>query len=219
MIDCETTGREKHDHVVEIAAVDVDRHGAPLDCIKQTLVNPGCKIPPESSAHHHITDEMVQGAPNLKTALEEYIGADCYVAHNSRYDQTYLGTFDTPWIDTYRSALVAWPDAPSYSNQALSYYLKTKRPPVDAGFPHRALYDAWTTAFLFAELTRKLSIDELVEISSKPARLSRIGFGKHRGESFCDIPTDYLQWMQKQDFDEDIAYTVEVELKNRQNII
>jgi len=51
--------------------------------------------------------------------------------------------------------------------------------------------------------------NKMMEISSKPVLLSRMFFGKHKGELFRDIPVDYLKWLSGQDdLDEDMRFTV-----------
>lgn len=53
-----------------------------------------------------------------------------------------------------------------------------------------------------------------MDISSKPVLLSRLFFGKHKGERFRDIPVDYLMWLSgKDDLDGDMRFTVEHYLK------
>jgi exodeoxyribonuclease X len=56
--------------------------------------------------------------------------------------------------------------------------------------------------------------NKMMDISRKPVLLTRMFFGKHKGELFKDIPKDYLQWLSKQDdLDEDMRFTVEHYLK------
>lgn len=221
IIDCETTGIEDDSRVVEIASVDMPS-AAPTPCNpKQTLVNPQCAIPPEVMAIHHITNDMVASAPLFAHVHDEFFGADVYVAHNAKFDQKYLGAFGKPWICTYKCALLAWPDAPSHSNAALYYWLCVKsgrpqQPPACEGGHHRALFDVHMTAAVFgAFLEAGWTQERMVEITSAPAILPRINFGKHRGTRFQDLPKDYLQWMQGQSFDEDVAHTVRYELERR----
>lgn len=216
VIDCETTGLDPiEDRVVEIGCVDLNENGA-FEGVMQTLVNPLRDIPPKASAIHHITTAMIEEdmSPTYGEAILGFHGANYYVAHNSRFDQQFL-TVNGPWIDTYRCSVIAWPDAPGHGNQVLSYFLDLPRPPEDCGHAHRALYDAWTTAFLFQRLMDRFSIDEMLEISSRPALLPRINFGKHAGTAFGDLDGGYLTWMSNQDFDEDIMFTVAHEIRRR----
>ena len=38
--------------------------------------------------------------------------------------------------------------------------------------------------------------------SSGPALLAKVGFGKHRGKRWSEVPADYLQWLVKSDMDD-----------------
>lgn len=213
IIDVETTGVDPlSDRICEIAAVDVDTDTEATSTM-QSLIDPLIPIPCTASAVHHITDEMVRGAPKLDEVIERYFGADIYVAHNNRFDEKFLPPFKKPWIDTLRCAYYAWPDAPSFSNQALSYWLKAPRPEGDQA--HRALFDCWTTFGLLSLLAEKHSIYQLLEWSSKPATLPMLCFGKHAGKKFSQVDIGYLLWMLGQDFDEDVMFTARAELKRR----
>jgi exodeoxyribonuclease X len=55
----------------------------------------------------------------------------------------------------------------------------------------------------------KHSPAELYAITQGPNKLRNIGFGKHKGMKFEDIPRDYLQWMlNKNEWDKDTMFTV-----------
>lgn len=213
VIDIETTGTDYlEDRICEIGAVDFDsdtRETTP----HSHLINPLRPIPCTASAIHHITDEMVKDAPILSDVSAQYFGADIYVAHNNRFDMKFLPPFGKPWIDTLRCAYYVWPDAPSFSNQALSYYTGAPRPAV--GNSHRALFDCWTTLGLLIKLIENHSFDTLRKWSSEPALLPKLRFGKHAGKKFSEVDGGYLQWLLNQDFDEDVMFTARHELKRR----
>jgi len=60
--DTETTGiRPDKDRIIEIAAFDPKENKT-----FHSLIHPGCPIPKEASAIHHIYDETVKDAPALK---------------------------------------------------------------------------------------------------------------------------------------------------------
>lgn len=87
-LDTETTGLSSSSRVVQIAIVDDD--GRPLI---DTLINPGVPIPPDASAIHGITDEMVRDAPTLAHAMPSIIAAvrcRTLVIYNSAYDMQFL---------------------------------------------------------------------------------------------------------------------------------
>lgn len=218
VVDTETTGLEPPAAVVELAAIEL------MDGVvsrgRSTLVNPGIPIPPEMSAIHHIIDDDVVDEPDFAAAMALILPPDAdvvaYAAHNSRFDSQWINSGGLPWIDTYRCAIRIWPDAPSHSNQALRYFLNL---PVvrERTLPaHRALPDCYITAHLLALILEKISFDDAVKMSSRPAVLPKVNFGKHVGLKWLDVPTDYLEWCLNQDMHEDVIYTCRLHLQHRQ---
>ena len=205
IIDCETTGTTDDDQVVEIGSVDLkDRE---LANAMSTLVQPTIPIPPVACAVHHITDDMVAGAPSIEEAMAPYMDARVFAAHNCAFDRRFL-PFEGDWICTYKAAMTVWPDAPEHKNQVLRYWLGLPALPDWVGInPHRALFDAWTTAMLLQRLLDQRSVEELVEISGKPLLLPFLRFGKHANVPMREVPKDYLEWILREDFDEDVMHT------------
>jgi exodeoxyribonuclease X len=222
VIDCETTGIDDEARVVEVAAVryDFDFGSSSNGQIFQTLINPGVPIPATASAIHHIVDEMCADAPDLDAALSWLRSSEpmVWIAHNAKFDRRFLGPLGDRWVCTYKCALQQWPDAPSHSNQVLSYWLKAPRPPESTGHTHRALFDAWTTVGILDALKREgWTLERMLEVSGKPALLPRFRFGKHANVPLSQVPGDYLQWMLRQDFDEDVMFTADSELQRRRS--
>lgn len=232
VVDLETTGLAPPDAApCEVGAVDIREHCdlAPwkIDSVSYSLLcNPSRPIPPEISAIHHIVDEDVSDAPFWPSVIEQVSARDdgmlspqVFAAHNAKFERQWFTdevTGGKPWICTYKCAVRLWPDAPSHGNQALRYWLKPNGLDREiAAVAHRAFPDAYVTAFLLLEMLKKESVETLIEWTSKPILLSTIRFGKHAGKKFAELPTDYLQWMTRQDFDEDVAFTVKAELKRR----
>lgn len=219
LLDVETTGMEDDARVVEIAAMTgrFFERGAKIEKTVNTLVNPGVPIPCTASAVHHITDEMVRGAPNLDEVMGAFPAADLYIAHNAAFDRRFLPQLqDRPWACTLKVAYAEFADAPSYGLQALRYWLGTPGPPAGSGsHAHRAMYDVWTLAGLFQDLSaRGWNRERMIEVSARPRLLRTISFGKHAGMKFTDLPRDYLQWMSRQtDWDEDVAFTIAETMK------
>ncbi len=91
VFDTETTGREHDARIVEIAAARVRLSDGAVESMWSQLVNPGCRIPPETSAIHGITDALVRGAPSIAQVLPVFLRA-CVtrqlplVAHNAVFD-------------------------------------------------------------------------------------------------------------------------------------
>ena len=63
--DLETTGTNiTNDRIVEISVVKVLPDGSEI--VKTRRINPGCPIPAEATAVHHITDEDVKNEPEFR---------------------------------------------------------------------------------------------------------------------------------------------------------
>ncbi|WP_306150700.1 exonuclease domain-containing protein [Roseovarius sp. MMSF_3281] len=225
VIDTETTGMDPEaDKMVEIAAVWDDGTFA------QSLVYPEDRqISFGAMATHHITHEMVMDAP-LAVEVAEVIGLSnlapdtVLVFHNAAYDRDFLPAElrEKSWICTYRCALHLLPDAESHSNGALWYELGLHHdmPPEAGHMPHRALFDALMTSDLMTWMTDQvmpddgswedrldIAVQKLIELSTAPVVLKKCRFGKHSGEEWANIPSGYMQWVLRQDFDQDVKHT------------
>lgn len=178
----------------------------------------GGPITPRARAIHHIADSDVAqynefSAPDwIKLVADEDV--DYYAAHNMTFDRAQIeravGPTEKPWICTLKCARVAWPDAPAFGNQVLRYWRGIEKvvEPADL-YPHRALYDAQVTSWLLIDLIAAFDgdLERMVKVSSEPSLLQKITFGKHRGKLWSEVPRDYLSWVLKQDFDEDVQLT------------
>lgn len=233
--DVETCGLESGDGVVEIGWCDVKPvlhdgvvvpHRWAVGVPRAVLVNPGRRIPPDMSAIHHITDEMVADAPTLGDALSDLPGAvDAYAAHHAIFEQSFLCGDEPPllpragWICTWKGAIHLAPRAPTHSNQGLRYFLKLAVDPELASPPHRAGPDAYVTACLLIRMLAKATVDELVAITARPAILPYLSFGEHAMKPIEQVPESYLTWILKKGakkpgeekhaggFDEDVRAT------------
>lgn len=93
VFDLETTGLSPEtDEIIEISGIKV-RDGKVAEEFS-TLVNPGRPIPLDATRVNGITDQMVQDAPELKSALEKFLafaGRDILVGHNiHNFDMNFL---------------------------------------------------------------------------------------------------------------------------------
>ena len=90
--DLETTGLSpRKDRIIEIGAVLMKR-GQEIDRF-QTFVDPGFRLDKEISDLTGITDEMLKGAPDIREVLPkllEFVGDRVLVAHNARFDTTFV---------------------------------------------------------------------------------------------------------------------------------
>ncbi len=93
VFDLETTGlNPAKDAIIEISGIKV-KNSQPVEEFS-TLVNPGMPIPPAATRVNGITDGMVDGAPDLREALGnflDFIGTEILVGHN-------IHTFDTNFL-------------------------------------------------------------------------------------------------------------------------
>lgn len=224
--DCETTGMPETEgaEVIELGRVDVDMQTLEVVNPWRGFIRPKRPIPPETMAVHHITLAEIdaEGAvENPWAQLWHGCGPDdVVVAHNMGFEQKFHDGNGRRWVCTYKCARAVWPDAPSHSNQALRYWIGIDDlamfDPARAMPPHRALPDAYVTAFLLRELLRVKSIDELVHISKYPALLKTMTFGKHKGTTYAEAPMDYLEWIvSKSDMDEDTKFSAKYWLAKR----
>lgn len=223
-IDLETTGTDPKVHdIIEIASVDITKDGFANPITQFVLLPSGKSIPPESSAVHHLIEEDITNGIALPDALNRFIGADWYLAHNAPFEQSFL---PPAWrfVCTYKAALRVWPDAPGHSLQTLRYWLKlihplgTMRTKID---PHRALSDVIVTAAVFHEMLKAgAKWGQLVQWSSEPPVHKWCRFGnKHRNKTFAEIASadpSYLTWIiDKSEMDDGIKHSARVALEHR----
>jgi len=218
-LDTETTGTEKEDRLCQLA------YKTEKGEIVNKLFKPPLPIKIDSMCVHHITNEMVADKPAFKGGpdYQKLVGLlsgdkNILVAHNAKFDVDMLekeGIHPKRIICTLKLARHIDPEGkiPRYSLQYLRYFLGIK---VEVT-AHDALGDVLVLEKLFERLFVKMSKtiapaaveNRMMDISSKPVLLSRMYFGKHKGERFRDIPKDYLQWLSgKDDLDEDMRFTV-----------
>jgi len=218
-LDTETTGTEKEDRLCQLA------YKLETGEIVNQLFNPPLPIEIEAMSVHHITNEMVENKPTFKGSpdhqkLVTLLNDDknILVAHNAKFDVDMLvkeGIHPKKVICTLKLARHLDPNGviPKYKLQYLRYYLGIQ---IEAT-AHDALGDILVLEKLFERLFARMSKDigpsavenKMIDISSKPVLLSRMFFGKHKGELFRDIPVDYLKWLSgKDDLDEDMRFTV-----------
>ena len=91
--DLETTGVNiTHDKIVEISYIKIYPNGEEEE--KTLRVNPGCHIPEEATAVHHITDEDVKDCPKFKDIAKNlskvFEGCDIAGFNSNRFDMPLL---------------------------------------------------------------------------------------------------------------------------------
>jgi exodeoxyribonuclease X len=138
---------------------------------------------------------------------------DVFVAHKWAFETQWLGEHlqSRPAICTYKAALRLWPEAPGHGNQVLRYWLRPKdlNSAIASG-AHRALPDAYVTAFILRELLELATKEELIAWTGEPALLPRVTFGQYRGRGWDEVPLDYLAWIvDRSELGEDIRFTAQ----------
>lgn len=227
VVDFETTGDDPaKDQIIEVGWYDVYADGT-IGAPQQFFVKPTVPISFQARAVHHISDEDVAGGcaqGDIEFRMIE--GAPrAFVAHNAKFEQSFVPSLAAhPWLCTYKCALRLWPGAPRHSNQVLRYWLELDQlPEFDSDTampPHRALPDAYTTAFIFRRMLAEEGENRLKRLmawSKEPGVLPMITFGKHKNSQWTEAPADYLRWIvDKSDMDEDVKFTAMKELVRRE---
>lgn len=201
--DTETTGvKADNDKIIEIAAYD------PVNDLSfERLIDPERPIPPEASAIHNITNEMVQGKPSFEIIGQEFIefceGEVILIAHNNdAFDLPFLQNsfhnygleMPSKWrfLDSLKWARRYRSDLPKHSLQFLREYF---------GFPpnnaHRALDDVLVLHQVFSELIDDIPIDKAYELMQEARDIKHMPFGKYQGMPLTKVPKDYLNWLDK----------------------
>jgi DNA polymerase-3 subunit epsilon len=118
VLDTETTGIDTEtDQVIELGLVAFEFVPATGEIVRVTgvydsLEDPGVPIPPEVTAIHGITDDMVAGCRIDDAAVARFVaGAHWIVAHNAAFDRPVierrLPLFESlPWVCSY--AEIPW---------------------------------------------------------------------------------------------------------------
>lgn len=230
VVDVETCGLPPNDaQIVEVATVDLVSAGDPAlwgrGKMWSSLVNPGRPIPPEASAVHHITDDMVKDAPRFADLPPFLAAADLVCAHAAKFERECLRLNDASadvdimrWICTYKCGVLLFPDAPNHKNQTLRYFLGLKLADASLALPHRALGDAYVTAAILRTFLRAATIEQMVEASSGPVMLPKLTFGEHAMKPIAEVPTSYFEWIvhkSKGPWDEDVLHTAKCQLAER----
>lgn len=219
--DTETTSLQPDARLVQLAMLDENNDGIVI------FANPGVPIALSAMATHHITDEkaatfqpFVGHVEMVKQMAKDF----CFVAHNAEYDCMILKTegVEIPNFICTKKVAQDLLDIEQYKLQYLRYYFHCEfEQEIN---PHDAMDDTVVLKAVFEQLANlvqmKYGLDDLdaihkkmQEISLRPVLLRRIGFGKHAGTAFKDIPRDYLKWLDGQgNADKDLQFTLDTYL-------
>lgn len=162
VFDTETTGLEpdKGDEICQIAALRIVG-GAVVENEKlDLLVNPGRSIPASATKIHHITNEMVKSAPDIRRAgsnFHSFARGAVLVAHNAPFDLAFLRkhqndighAFDNPVIDTVLLSAILFGQDEVHTLDAICERLGITIPPE---LRHTAMGDTDATAQVFLKM-------------------------------------------------------------------
>ncbi len=182
VVDVETTGGSPASSALtEIAAAKYQGG----ECVGefQSLVDPGCGVPPLISLLTGITDAMVRGAPSVSSVLPsllEFVQGSVIVGHNVGFDLSFLDAalgadgyepLGNITLDTLALARrLVRPDVPNCKLRTLATALRLDHLP-----SHRALDDVRATADLLHRLIEHASgydcfvLGDLIDLVARPA--------------------------------------------------
>lgn len=190
--DIETTGlKVKFDAITEIGAV-VLKNGEVTDRF-QTFVKPNRRLSPEIIGLTGITDEMLQDAPSLKSALTDFldfVDGRPLAAHNAEFDIGFIRegcrkvklSFHPAYIDSLILAQNLMPQLNKFKLDIVAEALD-----LPAFQHHRASDDAATVAYMlipFWKMLHERGIDQLQNVNKemeklRPLNQKRKRFPKH----------------------------------------
>ncbi|MGH9283782.1 MAG: exonuclease domain-containing protein, partial [Acidimicrobiales bacterium] len=187
VVDLETTGTAPgRSRIIEVGAARF-RGGECLGTF-QTLVNPGCEVPPFITVLTGIAEAVLVPAPSIEEVLPsllEFLGDAVLVGHNLRFDTSFLDAalhasgrrpLHQPRVDTLALArrLLAG-EVPDRRLSTLARFFRTGTEP-----NHRALDDVLATAEVLHGLLERagtfgiLALDDLLAFPSTVAALAKL---------------------------------------------
>lgn len=222
-LDVETTGTEEKDRLCQVAYC---MHGK---CFSENF-KPPLPISIDAMSVCHITNEMVADCPpfmesDFAEELKKTIAkGGILVAHNAQFDLGFLkkeGIEVPRHICTMKLAYAM--DKKAEWEKYKLQYLRYKFGIALKGEirPHEALSDVYVLQALFEQVFAKFfTVEEMLEISSKPILFQKMMFGKHKGKMFRDIARvdlDYLLWFRRngENLNEDMLHTLNYWINHR----
>ena len=163
--------------------------------------NPGKPISLGALATHHIMDEELLNCPP-SSSFSLPAGTKYLIGHNIDFDWVAIGKPEVKRICTLALARSLWPGLDSHTQSALLYYFERETARDQLRNAHSALADVWICSKVVGQIIQQLhplSLDALWEMSEKARIPTTMPYGKHKGELISQMPSDYKQWMLRQD--------------------
>lgn len=222
-LDVEATGLDvREDRILEVAAVRFSE----MEVLEsfETLIDPERDIPEESFKIHKIDQSMVKGKPKIKEVLPDlfsFIGDDIIIGHGINFDIQIIhysslregmpsDFINHKNIDTLRLARL-YGESPSNSLETLRKHFNIA--PQGA---HRAMNDVIVNLEVFYRLAERFkTTKDILQRLKDPIEFKRWPLGKYKGRTLREMPQNYLEWALHRDFDEDLMFTIQKELKRR----
>lgn len=171
VFDIETTGLSViNNKIIEIAGVKM-KDGKEIGRYS-TFIDPHEKIPYNIQQLTNITDDMVQGAPDITEALPEFVefvGDAVLVAHNARFDMGFIQAnlknmgkpeLTNPSLDTLELARLLFPSLKNHRLNTLADKFK-----VSLENHHRAIDDTIALMHILNHLLQEAEEQNLTELS------------------------------------------------------
>lgn len=215
IFDTETTGIGRDKRACDIGLIEIDPVTLEEVGRVESLIYPGIPIPPEVTAIHGITDEMVANAPTIEQWVAQTFGAGgiegevALIGH--RVD------FDLPLFAPIGNA-VTTVDTLLLTQLFLS--IKTENRKLDTlkealalpggGQSHRAMADCMTCYQLLQYLL-PLTGRTLEDVAMTAVFvLHECPWGKHENKPLIQVPRAYREWMLGLDnLDKHLKYSLE----------
>jgi len=197
-VDLETTGANPvGDRITEIGIVTVD--GGRISRWN-SLVNPGCRIPPFIQTLTGITPEMVEDAPSfeaLASEIHDRLKGYTFIAHNARFDYGFLKNefkrlgqrFQADVICTVKLSRRLYPQYPRHNLDSLIV-----RHDLQVADRHRALADAELIWQFWQQIQTDLGASALDEAVAHQLKRPTLPPGLDPGvlDDIPDLPGVYL---------------------------
>jgi len=236
IFDLETTGLfPRRDRIIELGAIKVNPDGTEEE--KTWLLNPTIPIPPDTSAIHGITDEIVKDCPTFADCAEEifefFRDADLGGFNSDRYDIPCLeeefarvglnfGVSQRKRIDVQR---IYHRKEPRDLTSAVRFYCNRSHDGAHgAGADTRATLDVLKAQMeRYSDLPRSADELDAYLVPVDPLNADRNGalrwrdgqlyvnFGQKKGKLLKDLlihEPNYLKWILKGDFDTEVKMIV-----------